>query len=333
MKKLIFGFIAISILINYACSNEFDLIEDWQDIPVVYGLLSPADTAHYIRVEKAFIDPSTSALDIAQIPDSLYYEDISVEIEKVATEERFTLTRVDGNQEGYVRESGIFADAPNYLYKVKLNDADELEGGATYRLIVNRGDDLPEVTAETIIVGDMTIATPVTTVKFENGRTTNFRWNVGDDVLFFDLTLRLNYLENTEADPNVFVDKTIEWPIARNILKDDIGAFGEYKNADGEDFFRFIANELRDAPDRIRDFKTIDMVVTGGDQNLFDYVNIGQANTGITSSQEIPSFTNLSEGIGLFGSTNRVEKIGLTLTTETEDSLRFGIHTKDLNFQ
>ena len=46
-----------------ACDNELNVIEPKQDIPVVYGFLNLADSAQYIRVERAFVDESTSALD------------------------------------------------------------------------------------------------------------------------------------------------------------------------------------------------------------------------------------------------------------------------------
>ena len=65
-----------------SCSNDFDLVDTWKDIPIVYGLLNVNDSVQYIRVEKAFLDEETSALVIAQEPDSLYYGNISVELEE-----------------------------------------------------------------------------------------------------------------------------------------------------------------------------------------------------------------------------------------------------------
>ena len=67
---------AIALIFFTACKDELNTVEGWKDIPVVYGLLSLNDTATYIRIEKAFVDPNKSAFDIAQIPDSLYYKDV-----------------------------------------------------------------------------------------------------------------------------------------------------------------------------------------------------------------------------------------------------------------
>ena len=88
MKKLVFA--AFALVSFFACSNEFTLTEKWKDIPVVYGFLDQKDTAHYVRVEKAFLDPLTSALTIAKnFPDSLYYKDAAVYLERGSDNKRF----------------------------------------------------------------------------------------------------------------------------------------------------------------------------------------------------------------------------------------------------
>lgn len=68
------------------------------------------------------------ANQIAQIPDSLYYDNATVQIKNIDTGEVFDLEKVDGNLEGYQRDAGVFADAPNYLYKIKAEEAG-FEGG------------------------------------------------------------------------------------------------------------------------------------------------------------------------------------------------------------
>ncbi|MCC7244082.1 MAG: hypothetical protein IT269_00265, partial [Saprospiraceae bacterium] len=59
MQKLLF--LPLLALLVASCSNDFDVAAPWKEIPVVYGLLSPQDTAHYIRIEKAFLDASEGA--------------------------------------------------------------------------------------------------------------------------------------------------------------------------------------------------------------------------------------------------------------------------------
>ena len=53
-----------------SCSNELDLVAPHKDIPVVYGILCPSDTAQYIRLERAFIDQSIPATEIYEKRDN-----------------------------------------------------------------------------------------------------------------------------------------------------------------------------------------------------------------------------------------------------------------------
>jgi hypothetical protein len=122
-----------------SCSNDFELTEPETEIPVVYGMLSPSDTAIYIRVERAFIDSKTSALTLAKDISKLYFNDISVRLQQVTTGKEFALQRVDGNSEGYKRSQGAFADAPNYLYKIRKSDI-TLIPGQQYKIKIIKND-------------------------------------------------------------------------------------------------------------------------------------------------------------------------------------------------
>ena len=134
--KFTLSLLLFSLLI-VSCDNELDIIEARKDIPVVYGFISLSDTAQYIRLEKAFVDETTSALVIAQDPDSLYYDDATVELVRTSNGASFALEMVDGKLEGYSREEGAFAQSPNYLYKIRTADI-ALEGDQEYTLRISR---------------------------------------------------------------------------------------------------------------------------------------------------------------------------------------------------
>jgi hypothetical protein len=76
----------------------------------------------------------------------------------------------------------------------------------------------------------------------------------------------------------------------------------------------------------------MDIQIWCAGHELEEFVKIAQANTGITSTQDIPTYTNLSEGLGIFTSRNVATHTGFKIGTVTLDSLRNGIVTKDLNF-
>ncbi|MBL0026441.1 MAG: DUF4249 family protein [Saprospiraceae bacterium] len=131
--------LTIPVFLFFSCSNDFQLTEGQSDIPVIYGMLSPGDTATYIRVERAFIDENTSALTLAKDISRLYFDNPIVRIQHIKTGKVYTLSRVDGNLDGYKRASGAFADAPNYLYKIRKTDL-SLIAGDQYKLIISKND-------------------------------------------------------------------------------------------------------------------------------------------------------------------------------------------------
>ncbi len=332
MKKirnisLLMGFLVLAI----SCDNTVDLTAEFKDIPVVYGVLSPADEDHYIKVERAFLGGDNSnALDIAQIADSLYYENLDVKVEHLNSGDVITLQKVNGEDEGLEREDGIFATSPNWLYKFST----ELVEGDEYTLRINRGDNLPEVTATTAIVGSFNFTSPIMPTDI-NIRYRNFplSWRKKDGIAFYDVKMLFHFLEEDADNIGIFNERTIQWDIFDNLSADNGGSNTFSINFDGEQFYQFVGGELDDINGRKRIFTSLDFVVDAGAEDLFDYINIGLANTGITSSQVIPTYTNLSEGVGVFSSKNREIYEGFTLKAEARDSLATGIYTTGLGFE
>lgn len=338
MKKLCgISLFFAAIFFGTSCSNDIDLTADWQDVPVVYGLLSRQDTAHYIKIQKAFLDPKGNALEIAQIADSLYYENLDVKVEHLSSGKTYDLTRVDGNLEGYPKEEGAFANTPNYLYKFKLDPGEELVEGQRYQLKLNRGDNKAEVIADDLIVSDMKVLSPFEGTQLKIlYRDFTVQWRSEDDARLFDLRLVFNYQENSlhPDSLNIYVDKSIIWNVKTNIVREEGGSLQTKYDLPGESFYQVIAGEMQVHPELNRFFTSIEFVVDGGGKEIFEYINIGQANTGITSSQVIPTYTNLSEGFGVFSSINTVRSEPFqSLHPQMRDSLRYGIYTAGLNFQ
>ena len=81
MKKLFFFLLSIIFVGSFltSCNEDVDLIGDFQETAVVFSLLDKSDTLHYVKINRAFIGPG-NALDIAQIPDSNYFNQIDATI-------------------------------------------------------------------------------------------------------------------------------------------------------------------------------------------------------------------------------------------------------------
>jgi len=99
------------------------------------------------------------------------------------------------------------------------------------------------------------------------------------------------------------------------------------------DFYKVIYNYFKDSGSTKKYFKNIDLEITSINNDVYKYLNASTVNTGITAAEVVPNYTNIANGLGLFGSKNNLNKYGITVKTQTLDSLKYGSVTKSLNFQ
>lgn len=321
------------MVLTFACDNDLDLTAEYKDIPVVYGVFSRANEVNYVKIEKAFLGADgENALEIAQIPDSVFYANIDVSLERLSDNRVYNLERVLASDEGIEREEGVFVSDPFYLYKLELPEDDELVGGGEYELTINRGDDKPLIKATTVILDDFTFNLPATpgeiTIRYRNQ---GLSWINNDEAAFYDVKMKLRFLEQN-PDDQLYYEDSILWPVDEFQIA-QVGDANFAYDLDGEAMFRYLGNTLDDNEGFGRIFVNFDFIIDVAGHEIKDYIDITQANTGITSSQVVPNFTNLSEGFGIFSSKNSLTHGSFTLKPESMDSLANGIYTKDLGFQ
>ena len=324
----------VFLLVFFAsCSTSVDLEAPSQDIPVIYGLISRQDTAHYIRIERAFLTGGKDAAAVAQQADALYYPSLNVELEKVTTGQRYPLLRVDGTLDGYPRAEGPFAKSPNYLYKIK-GDILKLQGGEPLRLRVLRPGTAAPTIAETTVLYDLTPreTSPSNPVNMGYDRQIAISWTAPVAAQVFDVLLRIRYRESSPGQLTVFIHKSVDWVLASNLLRTDNSDRVSIA-VEGRAFYAFLAKELSAAPNVRRIFDGMDLIVSAGGKELADALRLSQANTGITSTQWTPVYTNIEGGHGIFSSRTSVVRPGLQLSAPSMDSLRLGSLTRGLNFQ
>lgn len=131
--------VATGLLLLVGCSEKFKVAAPYKNITVVYALIDISDTAHYIRIQKAFLDNDKSSVTMSQNPDSSFYSHLNVRINRYKAVsgtpviyDTIHLTRVDLNAEGYPKQQGAFFTAPNYAYKF----TNKLSPAYIYRLVI-----------------------------------------------------------------------------------------------------------------------------------------------------------------------------------------------------
>jgi len=318
-----------------ACDNELDVVEEFRDIPVVYAYLSMTDTAQYFRIERGFIDENTSALILAQNPDSLYYSNATVTLEHSLTGNQFEMERVDGNLEGFVRDEGAFAQSPNYLYKLRTSELNLLAENE-YNLIINRGDGTDIIESSTVLIGPSDLKVPNVNagspISFNSIDFTNFIWTGSPAAKIYNLSFEFNYRERDPLVGSSFDRRSVTWRALRNFkTEEDDGRVAV--EILGANFFSFIGGAIPIDENMERRFDDLTVIISGGGQEIREFVQIGSANLGITSTQDPPFFSNIEGGRGVFSSTYDLVINNVAVSNQTLDSLRDGQFTRNLGFQ
>lgn len=338
-------FLPILLMLSFfSCSNELKVAAEWENIPVVYALIDMKEDVNYFRVEKAFIDPEISGQDIAQISDSLYYgPDVLVRLTNTRNTNSVILERVNLEDEGFIREDGDFATSPNIGYKLFTADLD-MSADDLIEFELLGPNETVYTSGQTRVVGAYTIpdGQPGDPMRFIEERDASFGIRSEEQsARFFDCRLFINYDEEKTDNPGVFTPKRLEWIIEQGLIRkkssgtDLFRSLTVFKVA-GEEFYKYLAAEIPEDPTVARYYRGIDIRYDAGGEELLNYINIGLANTGITSNQLIPTYTNLNnDALGVFSSrtTTRNLEDSYNINTETRDSLRDGRFTRRLNFR
>ncbi|MBK8706479.1 MAG: hypothetical protein IPN33_24885 [Saprospiraceae bacterium] len=164
-------------------------------------------------------------------------------------------------------------------------------------------------------------------------RAINVSFNPGPHAQLFDIRWVVNYLENTPENPSQFQPKQVTWVLESKLEREDGASNSVLYRVKSENFFQFLAGAIDPATDRARKFVDIDIQITAVGQELADYIRVSGANLGITSSNQIPVYTNMSEGRGLFTSRTDIVLPDFELNDASITLLKTGPLTQNLNFQ
>jgi hypothetical protein len=307
-----------------SCNNELVLTETGSPIPITYAVFDSKDTAHYVRLEKSFVDENIPPAELAKDPSKLYYTSPKLELVNKRTNKKYNFIAIDGEKEGYPRQEGPFAKVPNRLYKLKNIGADwNTDDDYQLNITANESTSFNGITK---MVGQGFLIRPRedAAIDFDDTQSIRYSWNSGKNASVYSMKLVLRISESVNNAP--FVKKTIVWPLFSNIENTRF-------DFNGREFYALLATNLTKATFTKRFFDGIDVVFTAGGTTISDYLKVSTANLGITASGEVPTFTNFSAGRGLIGSVARTDLRNLVLSRNTVDRLKTNELTRELNFQ
>ncbi len=320
-----------------ACSTDLEVIGDYKETMIIYGLLDKGMDTQYVKINKAFLGEG-DAFIYAQVKDSVQFVNaLTVEIQRFKNGSPVG-SAIPLFPKNMPKDPGLFysSDQANAIYAFSTQDY-PLFTDSEYELKVTNSETGTTAKAKTELVRNISsYISPSTGSTFSfvtTGSVPNYpfnmAWNAADYARLYQVTLRLNYVDSTTTGGNSAV-KSVDY-VLPIIHVDNINST-EYleQRMKGKDFFQFIGNFLTDYSGlEKRTAVNVQLMLASGSDQLSIFIDVNKPSTGII--QEKPEYTNITNGLGLFTSRyNRSDARPLDNTSW--DSLACGQYTKHLKF-
>lgn len=327
MKRIIFTLIVFSVAL-VGCNNELEINAPWEDVSVVYGMLDEQSDTNWVRIHRGYL--GTEGINGgSQQPDSLYYQNITVYVEELDKNGNVINTFPLAQDNTSNLDTGFFTTQGFRLYRLdqKVNTA------SSYRLVIDKpNNEGPQVTATTPIVEDFNITKPIGQQRISFGiRGQDFDWQQARAARIYQSYLRFYYVEINAFDASDSIRTWVDYKLS-NVFGTTLDGSGQdiSNNVKYEQFYRFLYNAIGPKENVKRFFRGMDVYVVAGADDLATYISVSQPAEGIV--QDKPLFTNVNNGIGIFSSIGKAEKLAMRLSGPSIDSLIKGIYTCDLMF-
>ena len=329
------------------CKQDFDVTATYKEVPVVYGLLNQQDNTHYIRIQKGYLIDG-NALVAAGVPDSVYYPDVlNVKLTPYTSTGSqigaiINLTRVDGNSVSLPKESGAFANTPNWLYTF----TGTLDPNKNYKLSVTNTSNNFSFSNKNIngvngvtLVKDFQILVPTkaSKINLQNTSPAKVVWNAAENAGVYDLTVRFYYKEYLQADNSLVKDTIVDILLFKSLAYDYNGG-GSLPPFDitADNILSFLSNHIPASTDVYREFniqKGMQFKFAAGGTELAKFMNSQQAQGGLASNEALPPYSNIYGGVGLLSSRFFKQVDSVLLSNNALDSLACSDISRALRFK
>ncbi len=326
MKK-IFLILIVFTLVLFSCETDFDVNAEWQETTVVFGLLDNAKDIQYVKINKAFLGEG-DALEMASISDSVNFNTNNIKVkmhEVVFSDTNWSINLTDTILD---KDNGLFGTDNNIVYYFKTSDI-SFNNNKKYVLTIENNESDSFVSAETEVITNFSFMNfnPAYKFGFYNPnaalsdsakyRSKTIEWNKSKNGEIYQLDIRFNYLEDGDLRYLIWSQPLVSYDGNSNMLA----------KLEGRKFFNFLSTNIPNDV-KVRSFVNIDLIMTVGTINLYNYIKVNEPVTGIV--QQRPQFTNINNGIGMFTSRYTHTQFAIGLTNDTQDYL---INQLDRNFQ
>ncbi len=309
------------IAFSAGCESEVQIMDPLSDQPVVYCLLNQDTEDQYLRLSRAYLS------NTGQAPpdhgDSLvYFSEVEAQLEEINEDEVVGIYPFHKIE--IKKDSGLFPLAPHWIYKASVRIIPDND----YRLVVHILETDKILYSECKTLSRFSILDPihpeVRAIHILPDHNPVFRWTAAANAIIYQLGFLMHY---TDIYSDSIVDRTLQIPIRTSYQQEtQSGLFSLPINSN--QFYKIISELLDPLPGVQRAFKSLDVLVQAGGEDLAYYIQQLENEDPF----RIYEFNNFLNSQGVF-SAIAVERINnFQITKQSIDSLAYGRYTNSLNF-
>ncbi len=362
-------FFILSVLFLTSCEEDFDIVTEYKDQTVIYAFLEHKDPwyssrdTNWIVVNKAFLGEA-NVNDMASVSDSVNYsnyDEVEVSLQRINSIDPNSSKIGDPiilDYTTHYKDSGAFATDNNivfyttealmqfqdvnrdprpnedesYFYKLSVKKPNKEEVYATLKMIRGIYEGRPMTTQPPYRSIQMSSFYPnyTFTVEFGSNR----------DARVYNFRIRSFYYEK-RTDGNIYIDY-VDYEHALLVTSKKIQEDSQEMevNVSPLAYYSTFDRKLADTSGVVwRAIKietsserpeTHALLFTLSSQETYVYNQITQPSDGIV--QDKPTYSNITNGLGLFTSKWNFQRNQFAITSGTIDSLSTGVASKDLKF-
>lgn len=318
--------VLICLFLAPSCNNDLEVFADYQEQAVIYGLLDAASEVQYVKIGRTFLNPGVPASQIAQVPDSLYFEDITVTLTALRSGTQIVFTPIDS----IPKDTGFFQSDVNIIYAAQA----QLDPSSLYRLeVLNnktgfRAQSVTSVVASPVVLFPVTNLQPIFSVS--PNLDIQIRFFSGQNAMSQEAFMEFSISEYNNRDSSLKQTYDLTWRMMRTLLNTTTSPTSRARSVPGENFYEFLLAVLPHDTSVYRKFDRIDFILYSASEELTDFIEASRPSIGIVQKQI--DYTNIEGGIGLFASRHTYKVSNLRLAESSYGFFNIVERYKDLNF-
>lgn len=312
IKHLLPLFLLVAL---FSCDNDLEITDEWKDVTVVYGLLDPNADTNFIRIERGYLgsEPAQNSFDQ---PDSFYYNNLSVELNWYDQNNDLVSSAqlIEDRTSRQLNDNGPFSVQGDYrLYRVPVGTPMDIN--YEYEVVVTKPNE-EVTTARTSLLNSgsfLFLGSFVTQPPLGQPilRSSNMGFkNRNSEAAYYEAFMDF-YWDEIDQITGITTSHSIRFKYgAQERTLSDEYLIAPSGGIDG--MFSLIASRIPVKANVLRRFDKIKVEVWGADEDLYTYATLNTPATGI--NQNRPDFTNITNGIGIFGSRFTIELDDIVLS-------------------